>query len=226
MIEKSVTYNSLFGDGTITRTLYFHIYEEELIEWYLTEGQEKLPDRMRAIVEAEDWQGIIALFKRMINLGYGERIDDDFIKDPEKTAAFTGTAAYNALFMELMSNETAAAEFFNGLFPPDLIAQAEAAVKAQGGPGATLANTDLKPMKGAVGPVPGVGAGIPQQAMTRERVIELSGLDNPFDRNGQLVPWAFREPNGEELSNNGMTKAQMAACMRRKLSGWQPPEDI
>src|SRR6266571_6850749 len=100
MIEKTVTYDSLFGGGKTTKTLYFHIYEEELIEWYLTDGKGDLPDRMRAIVEAEDWPQVIALFKRLINMAYGERKGDEFIKTPEMTAAFSNTAAYNALFME------------------------------------------------------------------------------------------------------------------------------
>lgn len=224
MIEKSVTYDSLFGGGKITKTLYFHIYEEELIEWYLTEGQDQLPDRMRAIVEAEDWAGIIALFKKMINIAYGERVGDEFIKTPEITNAFTGTAAYNALFLELMKSETAAAEFFNGLFPPDLMAAAQKAVEAQAGPGATLMNTDLKPMTKPAGPIPGIGTGIPQKELTLGETIQRSGLSHPYGRDQKILPWAFRDPNGKELTE--MTKPQMTECMQRKMSGWEPPADL
>lgn len=223
MIEKTVTYTSLFGGGETTKTLYFHIYEEELIEWYLTEGQDKLPDRMRAIVEDENWAAVIALFKRMINLAYGERVGDEFVKTTEITDRFTSTPAYNALFMELMGSETAATEFFNGLFPGDLMARAQKAVEAQGGPGATLSNTNLKPMTGPAGPEPGVGTGSPQMLMP-ERVVELSGLAHPYGRGEEVLPWAFREPRENELAT--MTKPQMAECMKRKMGGWEPPEDV
>jgi hypothetical protein len=222
MIEKTVTYDSLFGGGKTTKTLYFHIYEEELIEWYLTEGENQLPDRMRAIVESEDWAGIIALFKRMINMAYGERVGDEFVKNPDATKAFTNTAAYNSLFMELMNNPTFATEFFNGLFPAELMAKAQAAVEAQGGPGATLTNTDLKlqPMTGAT---PGVGTGAPR-TLIPSRVIELSGLKNPYGRDREVLPWAFRSPTGKEQT--AMTKTQLQEVMHRVMSGWEAPEDI
>lgn len=230
MIEKTITFTNLITGDEVTQTLYFHIYEEELIEWILTEGEEELPTHLREVVRKQDYPKLIALFKRFIDMGYGERVGDDFLKDPDRTRKFTGTAAYNALFMQLMQDEMAAAEFFNGLFPAELMARAQAAVEAQGGPGATLQNTELDmtklKMEGPAGPVPGVGTGIPQRTMIPSRVVELSGLERPFEKdNVTPVPWAFREPTGEELDKI-MTKAQIAAVMKRKMAGWEPPEDI
>lgn len=227
MIEKTVTYTNLITGSEVSRTLYFHVYEEELIEMYLTEGRDDLPDRLHNVVESEDWEGVIRLFKSFINLGYGERIGDEFYKDPDTTRKFTGTPAYNALFMELMQDEKAAAEFFNGLFPESLMSRALAAVKAQGGPDATLANTRLDPalLKAQGKAEPGVGAGVPQKPMTPSRVVELSGLDRPFASDGVTpLPWAFHEPTPGDLNN--MTKPQMQAVMKRKMAGWEPPESV
>lgn len=229
MIEKTITYTNLLTKAEVTQTLYFHIYEEQLIEWMLTEGEEELPTHLREVVQKEDWPNLIRLFKKFINMGYGERVGDDFFQDPDRTKKFTGTAAYNALFMQLMQDEMAAAEFFNGLFPAELMARAQAAVEAQGGPGATLQNTELDlaqlKMTGPAGPIPGVGTGIPQKAMLPSRVVELSGLERPFaSDNVTPLPWAFREPSPGDLNN--MTKAQMSAVMKRKMSGWEPPEDL
>lgn len=230
MIEKTVTYMNLITGNQVSKTLYFHVYEEELIELLLTEGIDELPTAMRKTVEDENWAGVIKLFKSFIDLGYGERVGDEFEKDPERTSKFTGTAAYNALFMELMSDEKAATEFFNGLFPAELMGRAQVAVEAQGGPGATLYNTNLDPaqlkMTGPAGPIPGIGGGTPQKAMIPSRVVELSGLERPFEKdNTTAVPWAFREPTGEEL-DKVMTKAQIAGVMKRKMAGWEPPESI
>lgn len=207
MIKKTVTYDNLFEPGKVTKDLYFHFYEEELIQWMLAEGIEDLPQSMKAVVEAEDWPKMMQLFRDIIKRGYGERHGDEFVKSAEITESFINSAAYNALFMSLMSDEKAAAEFFNGMFPPDLMSKAIATVNA---PSLTA--------------VPGVGAGVPQKPMTPARAVELSGLRNPYGKGNELLPWAFREPTGTEQTN--MTKAQMTECFQRKMAGWEAPESL
>lgn len=51
---------------------------------------------------------------------------------------------------------------------------------------------------------------------------ERSGLQHPRNGRGNLVPWAFREPNSTELIS--MNSEQMADVYSRKSSGWSPPE--
>lgn len=211
MIKKTVTYSNLFepGEPPITKDLYFHYYEEELIQWMLVEGISDLPQTMKDIVEAEDWPAMMQLFRDIICRGYGVRIGDDFEKDEETTKKFVGSAAYNALFLSLMSDEKAATDFFNGMFPPDLMAKALATVNAP-----------------VLSVVPGVGVGIPQKPMTPERAVELSGLAHPYGRDKELLPWAFREPTEKELSGSVMTRLQLVECMKRKTAGWEAPESL
>lgn len=216
MIEMTVEYDALFGGGKASKTLYFHIFESQLISWYLSEGNADLPDRMREVVKNNDWAGIIRIFNQLIEKGYGERRGDDFVQSPELSAEFVGSPAYNALFMKLMTDPAEATKFFNGLFPPDLMARAQAAVEEQYGPGAKLDEVDFRP-----GATTENAASLP---MTPERAVELSGLPHPYGRDHKLLPWAFREPTQKDLTE--MTKPQMTEAMARKMAGWTPPDDV
>ena len=57
----------------------------------------------------------------MIQKSYGVKTPDGrgFVKRPEDLEAFMATEAYSELFMELVTNATAAAEFVNGIMPND-----------------------------------------------------------------------------------------------------------
>jgi hypothetical protein len=215
MIEKTVTYINLFTKEPETKTLYFHIYEETLIAWLLEEGLNEVPTKIQEFIDNEDWPSLMDLFRKMIEKGYGNRRGNEFEQTPKITAAFMGTAAYNALFLELLSDEKSAREFFNGMFPPELMATAQKAVDLQNSPGAQTQNIKA---------TPGVGAGVPQVAMTPERAVELSGLQHPYGKDQELLPWAFREPTGAEQT--AMTKAQMMECFKRKTAGWEAPESL
>ena len=46
-----------------------------------------------------------------------------FIKNKELSDAFSQTEAYSQIFMELATNDVAAAEFVNGVVPSDLAKQ-------------------------------------------------------------------------------------------------------
>jgi hypothetical protein len=68
-----------------------------------------------------------------------------------------------------------------------------------------------QPMTEAAGPRP-------------EYVNAQSGLMKPRDKDGNLLPWALREPTPKEQMK--MTKEQLMDVMRRQSSTWKPPEAL
>lgn len=126
MIKKSITYTD-FDDNERTEDFYFNLSKSELMEMDFSQigGMDKM---IKAIVNAQDTKRIIELFKEIILRSYGEKSLDgkQFIKvrDGHKLAdEFAQTAAYDELFMELATDDKAAAEFINGIIPKALAKQ-------------------------------------------------------------------------------------------------------
>ena len=84
-----------------------------------------LAEMIKRIVAAQDQPAIIKVFKDLILKAYGEKSPDGkrFIKSPELSDAFAQTEAYSILFMELATNDEAAAKFINGIVPADMAQQ-------------------------------------------------------------------------------------------------------
>lgn len=61
-------------------------------------------------------------FEEIILTAYGEKSDDGrrFVKSDELSQAFKETEAYSELFMELLTDDKAAAAFINGILPKDI----------------------------------------------------------------------------------------------------------
>lgn len=120
MFKKTITYTDFNGNER-TEDYYFHLSKAELAEMDLskTGGFQSYIER---IIAADDRETLVALFKGLILDTYGEKdvSGKRFIKSPELSEAFSQTPAYSELFMELLSNEDAAAEFVNNVIPSDL----------------------------------------------------------------------------------------------------------
>ena len=78
-----------------------------------------LSEMIKKITEAQDGPSIMKLFKDIILGSYGVKSPDgkQFIKSDELSKQFSQTEAYAELFMELVTNADAAAEFVNGIVP-------------------------------------------------------------------------------------------------------------
>lgn len=127
MLKRDITYTD-YNDEKVTDTFYFNITKSEVIE--LEVGHKGgLEEFIKKVIRTEDHQGLIAEFKRIILLAYGERSDDGkrFIKTQELKNEFAQTAAFDALFMELATSDGAAADFIKGVLPSDMKAEIEAA---------------------------------------------------------------------------------------------------
>lgn len=128
MLKKTITYTD-YNDVERTETFWFGLSEAELTEMELsTVGG--LSEMMRKIVATRDMPTMIKVFKDLILRSYGEKSPDGkrFIKSEELSSAFAQTEAYSILFMELASDDQAAANFVNGIVPKkvaDQMAQAQ-----------------------------------------------------------------------------------------------------
>ena len=117
MLKKTITYRD-YNDTERTEDFYFNLTQTEIMEMELgTTGG--LAEMITRIVNAKDSPAIMRIFKDLILKAYGEKSDDGkrFIKSEAISTAFSQTEAYSILFMELATDEKAAAEFVNGIIP-------------------------------------------------------------------------------------------------------------
>lgn len=129
MIKKTITYVDYNGVER-TETHYFNLTEAEVTEMqYGVNGG--YSEMCQKIVEAQDQPSIVAVFKDLLLKAYGEKSLDGkyFLKEDENgkplSNKFRQTEAYSKLFMELATDDKAAAEFINGITPPQAKAKTE-----------------------------------------------------------------------------------------------------
>lgn len=124
MIKKTVTYDDYNGFSR-TEDFYFNLTKAEVMEMQLsTVGG--LDTMLKKLVASNDMPSIIKVFKELVLKAYGEKSPDGrrFIKNDELRSEFEQTEAYSIIFMELATDDKAAAEFINGIVPKDLADQA------------------------------------------------------------------------------------------------------
>jgi len=120
MLKRDITYEDFNGE-TVTETFYFNLTKTEIIQ--LQFGYEGgLEAAIRKIIESEDGKQLIDEFQKIVLASYGVKSEDGkrFIKTEELREEFKQTAAYDQLFMDLATNEDAAADFIKGVVPKDL----------------------------------------------------------------------------------------------------------
>jgi hypothetical protein len=125
MLKRDITYEDFDGES-VTESFYFNLTKTELIE--LEVGyKDGLEAAMQRIVKTEDRQALIAEFQRIILLSYGVKSDDGrrFMKSDQLREEFTQTPAYDALFIELATDDKAAATFIQGILPKGLVENVE-----------------------------------------------------------------------------------------------------
>ena len=120
MLKKIITYTDYNGIER-TEPFYFNLSKAELMEMELgvTGGMTEMLDK---IIAAKDAPSLMKTFKEMIMKAYGVKSDDGkrLIKSEELSIAFTQTEAYSVLFMELITDDKAAADFVNGIIPNEI----------------------------------------------------------------------------------------------------------
>lgn len=126
MLKKIITYTDYNGVER-TEPFYFNLSKAELMEMELgvTGG---MTEMLNKIINAKDGPSLMKTFKEMIMKSYGIKSDDGkrLIKSEELSIAFTQTEAYSVLFMELITDDKAAADFVNGIIPNEIQAEVSA----------------------------------------------------------------------------------------------------
>ena len=147
MYKTSVTYENYDGEK-VTKDLYFNLTKAEITKLQLSyeDGFDKYIDSIiHPLSGKPDPKKIMDLFEMLIIKAYGVRTEDgDFVKSPAKAEAFLSTDAYSELFMRLISDEKAQTEFFIGIMPRDVAAQAQAELDKQKTP--EIAEAEVVPM--------------------------------------------------------------------------------
>lgn len=124
MLKKTITYTDYNGVERI-EDFYFNLSEAELMEMDMsTTGG--LADMLNKIIAAKDIPSLVTFFKGLVLKAYGEKSLDGkrFIKIDKDghhlSDDFAQTEAYSILFMELATNDEAAANFVNGIIPANI----------------------------------------------------------------------------------------------------------
>lgn len=127
MLKRTIRYED-FDGNTVTEDFYFNLSKSELIELEV-QYEKGLADTLQDIVKENDAKNLIAEFKKLVLLSYGVKSEDGkrFIKSDALREEFAQTPAYDALFMELATNDEAAANFIQGVVPKDMGAAIEKA---------------------------------------------------------------------------------------------------
>lgn len=134
MIRKTVTYFD-YDNNERTETLYFNLNQSELVEIAMdipddvstTVGSdpEKFDKEVvaKGLVEKMGQKGIMGFVKDLLLKSYGIKSEDGrrFIKTPAIREEFSQTVAFDTVFMELMADDKAAADFVNGVIPANVI---------------------------------------------------------------------------------------------------------
>lgn len=129
MIKKTMTYED-FNGVERKEDFYFHMTEAELMEWE-TSLDGGLSGAINKILELQDTKELMKIFKELITKSYGEKSPDGrrFVKNKDILESFTQTQAFSDLYMELATDDKAAAEFINGLIPKSLMDKVNAVKK-------------------------------------------------------------------------------------------------
>ena len=121
MLKKTIKYEDYNGVER-NEDFYFNLTKAELFQMEL--GMEGgLEEHIMKIIKAQDLPTIINLFKKIILESYGEKSDDGkrFIKVTDDginlANRFAQTEAFSQLYMELATDDNAAAEFMKGIMP-------------------------------------------------------------------------------------------------------------
>lgn len=123
MYIKSVTYTD-FNGNLHTEKVYFNLTKSEIIKLQASvEGG--LAEAIDKIQKGGDPYKIVPLFDKILLAAYGEKSEDGmrFVKNAALTEEFSQSAAYDAIFSQLMMDREAASEFFTNVIPDDMRAQ-------------------------------------------------------------------------------------------------------
>lgn len=115
MIKKEIHYTD-FDDKDQVEEAYFNLTEPEIVrlDAMFVGGLEAFTKNIDPVNRPGE---IVELFEEVLAKSYGVKSEDGrrFVKDPELVGQFLDSAAYSALFMEMLTDSDAAAKFMEGV---------------------------------------------------------------------------------------------------------------
>lgn len=131
MLKKIITYTD-FNGVEKTETFWFNLTESELTKMTMSEYG-AMDERLKAMVDKKDPNLIMEQFHDLLRRSYGVKTPDGrFVKKENGRLLFDEfetTAAYDAIFMEIVTNPDKSAEFAKGIIPSKLQEEAEKVIK-------------------------------------------------------------------------------------------------
>lgn len=122
MIKKTAIYTDFNGNER-TEDCYFHFSEPEILDLETSVEGGFFTKTVNDIINAKDGLKLSILMKDLMLKAYGVKSPDGkrFIKSEEISKEFSQTEAFSTLFMELITNDKAAADFVNMLVPKSFV---------------------------------------------------------------------------------------------------------
>ena len=135
MLIKKITFTDFKGESR-TEEFMFNMSKSDIVQWrYSVNGG--IEEVFHRIIDKNDQKELMTMVKDLIHRSYGERSIDGKKFEKRRNGVdladeFEQTAAYDALYMELITSSKAAADFINGLMPAELVAELEKYMKPDG----------------------------------------------------------------------------------------------
>lgn len=120
MYKKTIKYTDYNG-VECTEDFYFNLSATELMTMEVsTNGG--LAEKIIKASKSNDVKTIFEVITEFIKKSYGVRSEDGkrFDKNPKHFEEFQQSPAYDALFMELVTDDTKASEFINNVVPTEV----------------------------------------------------------------------------------------------------------
>jgi hypothetical protein len=120
MIKKDISYTDYDGNKR-EETYWFHLSKPELVA--MTAEHKGFEEYLKELAAAQNYSEMMTVYRNMIARSVGQRSEDGrrFVRTEAITEDFMQSAAFEQLFMDLMSNADAATAFARGLLPADLV---------------------------------------------------------------------------------------------------------
>lgn len=125
MLKRTIEYENYDG-VTVKEDFYFNLSRSEITMMEMEEDG-GLSAKLKSIVDKKDGKLIMRTFRDILLRAYGEKSPDGrrFVKSEEISKAFSETPAYDAIFVELVTNPETALDFVNQIMPKEALRMAD-----------------------------------------------------------------------------------------------------
>lgn len=125
MLKKTIRFQDFDGEWQ-EKDYYFNLTAAEIVRQELLSVDEDengvqrgltFREKLDAITKSRKGSEVLPMFEDVIRMVYGEREGDSFMKSAERSERFLNSAAWNALFLEFLTDPNSASDFINGVMP-------------------------------------------------------------------------------------------------------------